>query len=342
MRDVNQAVGRRLSEADLVEAIRRVAASSEPDVRVGIGDDAAVVSCGDRLQVLTTDMLVEDVDFDLTTTSARDLGYKSVAVNLSDVAAMGATPRFCLVAAGLPADSDPGWVVELFAGMRESADEHAVAIVGGDLSRSDAVVLSVAMTGEAPPGGVVLRTGGRSGDRLVVTGRLGAAAGGLRLLGAGARVVARASAAGWGRGLVGALQRPVARVGEGQLLRACGATAMIDVSDGLAMDLGRLSAASGLGAAVRRDDVPVEPALAELRDVTGDDPFRLALHGGEDFELLAAMPAGAVREAAAALAERFGTPLTEVGELRASPELVLVSSDGSETALEPEGFDHFG
>jgi thiamine-monophosphate kinase len=341
MRDVVQAAGERLSEAALVETIRRVAASTDPDILVGIGDDAAVVAYGDRLQVLTTDMLVQGVDFDLSMTSARDLGYKSVAVNLSDVAAMGASPRFCLVGAGMPADTDPGWVVELFGGMREAADEHAVAIVGGDLSRSDAVVLSVAMTGEAPAGGVVLRTGARAGDRLVVTGRLGAGAGGLRLMLAGGREIARAAATGWGRTLVSALQRPVARVGEGQLLRACGATAMIDVSDGLAMDLGRLCEASEVGAAVRSDAIPVEPALADLGELTGEDPLRLALHGGEDFELLAALPAGAVNDAAAALGERFGTALTEIGETREAPGLVLVSSDGSETALEPEGFDHF-
>jgi thiamine-monophosphate kinase len=341
MGDMVRAAGERLSEASLVEAIRRVAASTDPDVRVGIGDDAAVVAAGDRLQVLTTDMLVQDVDFDLSMTSARDLGYKSVAVNLSDVAAMGASPRFCLVAAGFPAYSDPGWVVELFGGMREAADEHAVAIVGGDLSRSNAVVLSVAMTGEAPPGGVVLRSGANVGDRLVVTGGLGAAAGGLRLLRAGVREVARATAAGWGRALVGALHRPTARVGEGQTLRACGATAMIDVSDGLAMDLGRLCEASGLGGAVRLDAIPVEPELAGLRELTGDDPLALALHGGEDFELLAALPAGAVAGAAAALGDRFGTRLTEIGEARETPGVIVVSADGSKAPLDPEGFDHF-
>ncbi len=330
-----------MNEDELVAAIRRLLPTDPPDVVHGIGDDAAVVRFGDRLGLLTVDMLVERVDFDPEVTAPRDLGYRAIAVNLSDIAAMGGSPRYCLVALAMPAETEPGWVVELFGGMREAADEHAVTIVGGDLSRSDLVTVSVTMTGEATPGGVVLRSGARAGDRLVVTGRLGAAAGGLRLLGAGPRAVTRGRAEGWGSDLIAAQLRPAARVGEGQVLARCGATAMIDVSDGLAKDLTRMCAASGVGAAVALGRLPIAPGLDDLQQVTGDDPVRLALAGGEDFELLAAMPDSGVEEAAATLAERFGTPLTDVGEVRADGRIVTVGPDGAEDALAPDGWDHF-
>jgi thiamine-monophosphate kinase len=330
-----------VNEDDLVAAIRRLLPADPPDVVRGIGDDAAVVRFGDRLVLLTTDMLVERVDFDPTITGARDLGFRALAVNLSDIAAMGGSPRYCLVALAMPVDTEPGWVVELFGGIGEAADEHAVAVVGGDLSRSDVVTVSLTVTGEAPPGGVVLRSGARPGDRIVVTGRLGAAAGGLRLLAAGPRAVARARADGWGDDLVTAQVRPVARVGEGQVLARCGATAMIDVSDGLAKDLARLCAASRVAGAVASVRLPIAPGLRDLSVVTSDDPVRLALSGGEDFELCAAMPAERVAEAATTLAERFGTPLTDIGEIRPGAGIITVDADGVERSLPAEGWDHF-
>jgi thiamine-monophosphate kinase len=226
--------------------------------------------------------------------------------------------------------------------MLDAAGEHAVSIVGGDLSRADGVVISVTVLGEAAKGRSVHRSGARAGDRLVVTGRLGAAAGGLRLLEAGPRAVAAARREGWGESLLNAHLRPIARVGEGQVLAAAGATAMIDVSDGLARDLARLCAAGGVGADVQLASLPVEPALEQLHALTGDDPLALATSGGEDFELLAAMPADAVSVAAATLAERFGTALTEIGVVRDGEGMVAVGPDGTRTPMEPAGWDHFG
>jgi thiamine-monophosphate kinase len=330
-----------VNEDDLVATIRRLLPVAPPDVVAGIGDDAAVIRVGDRLLLLSTDVLVEAVDFDRSTTGARDLGYRAVAVNLSDIAAMGGSPRFCLVGLAMPRSTDPAWVVELYAGMVEAADEHAVAIVGGDLSRSGEVMVSITVTGEAPPGGAVLRSGARPGDRLVVTGALGAAAGGLRLLESGSRAAARAKAAGWGGELLDAHLRPVARVGEGQTLARSGATAMIDISDGLAKDLSRLCLASAVGGALDVVRVPVAAGLDRLLERAGD-PLRLAITGGEDFELLASMPEAAVEGAANALAERFGTPLTDIGEIRAEQQVVEVSADGTERPLAADGWDHFG
>lgn len=331
------------TEDELIEVIRRLLAEDSPGVVMGLGDDAALVEMGPHLGILTADMLVEGVHFDRGTVSATDLGYKALAVNVSDVAAMGGSPRFGLVSLGLPEDVEASWVVELYGGVRDAAGEYAMAVVGGDTSRSERMVVSVAVTGEVARGGAVLRSGAKPGDRVVVTGALGASAGGLKILRAPPHDVAQAASSEWGRALVHAHLRPVARVGEAQTLAQSGATAMMDVSDGLAKDLGRLCDSSGVGAAVVLAGLPVALSLKELADALPDvDPLTLALGGGEDYELLATLPPGAVRPAAAKLAERFGTQLTDIGEIREGHGLMAVDSDGTERPLEPTGWDHFG
>jgi thiamine-monophosphate kinase len=201
----------------------------------------------------------------------------------------------------------------------------------------------VALVGQVARGTAVKRSGARPGDRLVITGSLGAAAGGLRLAQAQPQEVSGAVGTEWGRELLRALFRPLARVGEGQVLALEGATAMIDVSDGLAMDLGRLCRESGVGAAVRVADVPVARELVELAAVLpAVDPLELALSGGEDYELLATVRPGALEEAAAKVRDRFGTPLTDIGEIRWGHGVVAVEPDGSERPLDPKGWDHFG
>jgi len=336
----------RFSEDELVAAIRRLLSGDAPGVRLGVGDDAALVEMGPHVEILTTDLLVEDVHFRRATISARDLGAKALTVSVSDVAAMGGSPRFALVSLALPADVELPWVVELYGGLRDAAGEYAMSIVGGDSSRADRLIISVAITGEVAPTGAVLRSGARPGDRVVVTGSLGAAAGGLWLAEAQAPAERHEAAAAvvtpWGREMLDAHMRPVARVGEGQTLAQSGATAMIDVSDGLAKDLGRLCRESGVAAAIRLDDVPVARALGGLRDAFGLDPLELALSGGEDYELLATLPAGATATAASKMHGRFGTALTEIGEIREGEGLVAVEPDGAERPLEAKGWDHFG
>jgi thiamine-monophosphate kinase len=330
------------TEDELVEAIRKLLSGDAPGVRLGPGDDAALVEPGAHLGVLTADLLVENVHFERATISARDLGYKALVVNVSDVAAMGGSPRYALVTLGLPHDVETSWVVEVYAGFREAADEHAVGIVGGDVSRSEHVVLSVTVTGEVPESGAVTRAGAKPGDRVVVTGQLGAAAGGLWLARADDPKARHAAGTGWGRELLAAQFRPVARVGEGQTLAQAGAHAMMDISDGLGLDLSRLCRESEVGAVVRLASIPVADACRTLADVApGVDPIEMALSGGDDYELLAALPAGAVDEAAAKLRERFGTQLSDIGEFRREPGLVAIQDDGNERPLEPRGWDHF-
>jgi thiamine-monophosphate kinase len=201
-------------------------------------------------------------------------------------------------------------------------------------------VVSVAVMGEVAPGRFVTRSGARAGDRVVVTGTLGASAGGLALSHAGVSAARGALGTDWGRALVEAHVRPVARVGEGQTLAGTGATAMMDVSDGLALDLSRLCAASGVGARVSLPDVPVAPELFELRSLLDVDPLEMALSGGEDYELLATLRSDRVADAAEALDERFGVRLTDVGEITSDGGLVAVEDDGTERPLPATGWDH--
>jgi thiamine-monophosphate kinase len=331
-----------LTEDQLIAAIRRVLSGEQQGVVVGIGDDAAVVEPGSGEQVLTTDMLIEGVHFERRTISARDLGAKSIVVNVSDIAAMAASPRYALAAIGLTSDVDVAWVVELYGGMRAACEEYALSLVGGDTNRADRIVVSVTVVGEVSPGRAVGRSGAQPGDIIVVTGSLGAAAGGLALSRARPAKVAEALSRPWGRPLLDALVRPVARVGEGQTLAQAGVTAMMDLSDGLAKDLSRLCLESGVGARIERAKVPVSPALLDGADVLGVDAPELAVSGGEDYELLATIDLTDVERAREELDERFGVTLTEVGVITEGSELVAVDAGGRTGALEPRGWDHFG
>ena len=314
-----------LSEDELIGAIRRVVSGAGPEVVVGPGDDAAVLTPSTCELVLTADALIEDVHFDLTTTSARDLGYRAVVVNVSDIAAMGASPRAALVTLALPSATEAAWVIELYGGMREACDEHALWLVGGDLSRGEHVAISVTVTGEVAPGRAVTRAGARPGDVLAVTGSLGASAAGLRIA-RGGRIRDDVD-----RRLVRAHLRPVARVGEGAVLARHGATSMMDVSDGLAIDLSRLVAASGVRGRLRSSDLPVAAGATQEE----------ALGGGEDYELLVTLPSDAVASAAAELHGTYGTPLTPIGDVLEGDGVVAVGDDGRDRSLDPAGWAHF-
>ncbi len=328
-----------VTEDELVAAIRRIAGSDLPRVVVGIGDDGAVVDPGGGSTVISTDMLVEGVHFEMRGISVRDLGYKALTVNVSDLAAMASSPRHALVSLGLPRDTQVAWAIELFGGMLEACAEHAMSLVGGDLSAAPQVVISVTVTGEVAPGRAVLRSGARPGDRLAVTGTLGAAAGGLALARSSS---APAAVSDWGRELLRAHSRPTARVGEAQTLAGAGAHAMIDISDGLSKDLWRICEASGVGARLDLAAVPVSPALRVAEAELSLDAMGLALFGGEDYELLVAIAEDDLHHAAGELKERFGVPVTDIGGFTAAGTgLTAEGLDGRPAPMEPRGWDHF-
>ncbi|MGZ4133417.1 MAG: thiamine-phosphate kinase [Actinomycetota bacterium] len=315
-----------VTEDELLAAIHKVLWVSAPEVIVGVGDDAAVVRPGAGDLVLTTDALVEGSHFVATDITPHDLGYRAIAVNVSDVAAMAASPRYALCALTLSDWCDAAWTMELFGGMRDACEEYACTLVGGNLARGGEVTVAVTLTGEVAPGRAVRRSGAGPGERVVVTGELGSAAAGRRI---------KQTRGHWDEVDLEAIRRadrPVARVGEGQALARHGATAMIDISDGLGLDLSRLCAASGVGARVALADVPTGPrALPEE-----------ALGGGEDYELLATRPSvEAAAAAAAELDDAFGVALTTIGVTTEDGALVAVGADGTEGPLLPSGWDHF-
>jgi thiamine-monophosphate kinase len=256
-------------------------------VEVGVGDDAAVLqpTPGRRL-VVTIDVLVEGRHFTAALSDPEDWGWKAVAVNVSDLAAMGAVARWLVLALTVPDAAEVATLERVYAGIGEACRAFGVALAGGDTSAGPALSLAVTALGEADL--VVTRAGARPGDRLVVTGPLGAAAAGLALLRRGDRP-ARALLDRF-PGLAAAHRRPTPDLAMGPRLASAGATAMIDVSDGLAGDALHLAEASGVGVELRDAALPLAPGVAEAAALLGRDPVALALGGGEDFVLAAALP----------------------------------------------------
>jgi thiamine-monophosphate kinase len=257
---------------------------------VGVGDDAAVLapSHGHKL-VVTTDVLVEGLDFTAALSEPEDWGWKAVAANLSDLAAMGAEARWLVLALTVPGPTPVGTLERVYAGVGEACLTFGVALVGGDVSAGPALSMAVTALGEAER--PVLRSGARPGDRLGVTGPLGAAAAGLGLLRRGDR--AAGELLGRFPGLAAAHRRPTPALAMGLALARAGASAMIDVSDGLAGDALHLAEASRVGLEVHDATVPLAPGVAEAAALLGLDPLELALGGGEDFVLAAALPRAA-------------------------------------------------
>lgn len=300
-----------------------------PEGEVWVGDDAAVLRAPGGTILFTSDLLIEGIHFDLEITGARDLGYKAIAVNASDVAAMGGTPKRALVAMGLKPRMQVEWIEDVYAGMRECSEQFDMAVVGGDLSRSDCLVLSVSLLGNPAGRLVIERRGARVGDVVAVTGTLGAAAAGLRLLRAGLRDR---------KDLVQAQLRPVPRVREAEVLRRHLPTSMIDVSDGFAADLGHICDASSVG-------VVVESSALPLPDVAGlgldRHILQLGLSGGEDYELCFTIPPERYEAAAAAVSGATGTAVTRVGEVVEPQRGRILLVEGDEEPLLVPGWDHF-
>ncbi len=297
-----------------------------PGVMLGIGDDAAVLRPPLAHDLaMTVDSLVAGTHFPVTAPAA-DVGHRALAVNLSDLAAMGATPLWGLLALTLPSADEP-WLAAFAAGFRALAERHAMALVGGNLSRGP-LMATVQVTGTLPPGRWLGRDGGRAGDVLLVSGWPGEAAAGLELWEA-APSLARDH-------LVRRYLRPEPRVALGQAALGV-ASAAIDISDDLLADLGHLTAASGCGAEVELSRLPLSDALRAMR---GPAQARHdALYGGDDYELLLTCPAAAHAVLAAA-AEAQDVPLTRIGQLCEAPGVRLLG-EGGEVLAPAGGFRHF-
>ncbi len=324
----------------LIDALPQ-SARAGADLLLGIGDDAAIwrPDAG-RDVVITTDSLVEGVHFRLDWTDWRSLGYKSLAVNISDIAAMGAEPKVAVVTLGVRGDDPVEGLEDFYRGMGELAQRHGIVIAGGDIVRSPhALVIHVTALGQTQGHARLTRSGARPGDVIAVSGTLGASAAGLRLLGEPLESPLRGASVA--ETLIEAHVRPEPRVELGRILAEHGATAAMDLSDGLLGDLPKILVASGVSAILIEADIPVAAAVHALFP---DDYLDMAMRGGEDYELLFTAPPEAFTQIAAT-AGAVGMPITAIGQIEAAalagPELWLEQGSGSRRLLTPGAWDHF-
>ncbi|MGQ9531942.1 MAG: thiamine-phosphate kinase [Desulfotomaculales bacterium] len=332
-------------ELGLIRRISDLVGGPQRGVVRGIGDDTAVLEFAGGRLLATVDMLVEGVHFDLAFIKPWQLGRKALAVNLSDIAAMGGEPLFALVSLGVGGQIDEDFVREFYKGMVAMAGPYGVQIVGGDTVRSPGgLVVDVAVLGRAAEH--VTRSGARPGDLVAVTGSLGASAVGLHWLlrqkeGRPGVFIDAAGEDEVVRTVVRSHLEPEPRVREAAALAATGlVTAMIDISDGLASEVNHIARESEVGMVIYAGAIPVAAATREVALLLGADPLEWALAGGEDYELLLTCVPGSeerLREAVAAT----GTPLTFIGKVvPAERGVTLVGKDGAVRPLEPAGYDH--
>lgn len=311
-------------ERELIEGIRRLAQSSRNRAVVqGIGDDCAILRAAAGFDFLiTTDLCIEDVHFRRKWHPARSVGHRCLARGLSDIAAMGGEPLACFLSLGLPSKLPQSWVNEFLRGLEALARKFGVQLAGGDISAAPAITADIVVAGRVPAGKALLRAGARAGERIFVSGELGGSAASLRRLYSGKRIPPTRSNRHF---------YPEPRLELGQWLRKRGlATALIDLSDGLSVDLAHICQESGVSALVDAAKIPVAKG-ADLRH---------ALHGGEDYELLFTAPVK--KKVPPRIA---GVNITEIGIIKRSSyyraAIMILEENGKEQPLEPRGWQHF-
>ena len=323
----------RLGEFGLIEKVRRATPKGH-GVLLGIGDDAAWVANPSRSSLVTADLLIEGIHFNLKWTSLFDLGYKTLAVNLSDIAAMGGIPAYLILSLGIPPAFDSRDIEDFYRGIRFLAAKHGVALVGGDTNAAKLLIISACVLGHAPHR-PIRRSGAKPGDDIYVTGTLGDSALALKFLRSRPRQPNRDSV----RYLLSRHHRPTPRIAAGALLaRQRLATAMIDISDGLIQDLGHICKASGVGAQIWRDRLPLSGAYRKLAGRAGT---RNALSGGEDYELLFC-----ARKRDRTLIEKLPTralvAITRIGTCDSGKNgIVVLDAAGNPVETRAAGHDHF-
>jgi thiamine-monophosphate kinase len=330
---------RELGEFGLIEMLARivdpsgVGRTSSPDLIIGIGDDTAAWQSGDTIQLGTTDMLVQNVHFTLDTITWHDLGWKSLAVNISDIAAMGGTPTYAMISLGLPPDTEVESVAELYQGMAQIAHRFNMAIVGGNLTEAPLLIISPSLIGRAAKDKIMTRSGARPGDQIAVTGYLGTAAAGLVMLNENLKFDPKISSV-----LREAHLRPNPRVTEGQILTKGGVRAAIDISDGLIADLGHICEASKVKARVHLPDIPIHPAV---KAAFGEKALNLALAGGEDYELVFTASPAIIQN----VVTQHAVPpqFTIIGQIEDGEpgKVILLDANGKEIEFKKGGWEHF-
>ena len=328
-----------IGEFGLIESIRKNSLPLRSGVVKGIGDDCAVYQFSPgRVLLLTTDMLVEDVHFLRSSVTPFQLGRKAIAVNLSDIAAMGGIPLVALISLGIPPDRTVEEIHEMYRGMREMCRPYAVSIVGGDTVASQGnLIIDVCLIGEVDEREVLYRSGARPGDRIYLTAVVGDSAAGLAIL--KGEIKASESLAAH---FLEAHNEPDPLIETGRTIASSGlASAMIDLSDGLAADLGHITEQSGVGALLIENEIPLSRELKGLADYADRTPLDFALSGGEDYVLLVTVPAENTWEFEQAYQRESTSPLFQVGEIQKEKGIRIRHKDGSVEELVHKGFDHF-
>ncbi|MBN1693350.1 MAG: thiamine-phosphate kinase [Dehalococcoidales bacterium] len=326
----------RLGEFGLIDLLNKMIKDAKlntasSDLILGIGDDTAAWKGRGQVQLATVDTMVQGIHFTLETTTWEELGWKSLAINISDIASMGGIPRYALVALALPYDAETGNITGLYKGMIEIARKYKVAIAGGNISRAPQVSITVTVLGSSPDSKILKRSAAKVGDTVAITGYAGSAAAGMEILEKGLKFHTKTT-----RHLKNAFLHPVPRVEEGRLLVRHGITTAIDTSDGLLADLRHICEASGVGAKVITDLIPINNMVK-----TGfkEKALELALGGGEDYELLFTGDARKI----AGLKEDIKCPVTVIGDIiKSEPgKIELVDADGKPVKTRRTGWKHF-
>ena len=334
-----------MGEFELLARIRERLPAPGPHVHLGSGDDAAITVPGGATAT-SVDALVEGVHFSRETAALAQIGHKALATALSDLAAMGAEAGEAYVVLGIPADLDEDGCIELLDGLLALAATTGTSLAGGDVSRGGELFLAITVVGHAAePGALVGRSGAQPGDALVLTGEIGGAAAGLQVLDGpslAADFVLKGAMDGLSaksamEALVARQLEPIPRLAAGRALARAGATAMIDLSDGLGGDARHLAESSDSGLRIDARSLPLADGVAEVAAASGRDPLDLALSGGEDYELLASIPGGRLDAAKQAVREAEGIALTQIGEVVAGTGVEVRLPDGRIAV--PEGYD---
>lgn len=319
---------------------KRLRRSPSPHVLRGIGDDCAVVQPSDGTELLlTVDTQEEGVHFKRQWATPEDIGWRCLAVNVSDIAAMAGSPLGAIVALSLPPSLEVTFLEAFYDGMQELAEGYDCPVIGGNVSRRAAETMAVSITvlGEAPRGRSVYRAGARVGDEIWVTGRLGGARAGLAALAQPASVSGLTT-----EPAVRRYRRPRPRLYEAQYLRQQAELhSLLDLSDGLSSDLRHICEASGVAAYVEAERVPIDYGVQEIAAAFEVEPLDYALHGGEDFELCLTVAPGGLDEVREGFEQRFQCQLVRVGTVREGTGVVLVARDGTQEPLAARGYDHF-
>jgi thiamine-monophosphate kinase len=319
-----------LGEFGLIDLLAEMVGGGQDEhLLIGIGDDAAAWKGDASIQLATVDSFIQDVHYPPGIASWQELGWKAMAANLSDIAAMGGVPRYALVSLALPEDTEVDDVAALYSGMIDLGQQYGVAIIGGDISRAPIVAITITILGSSQKKQILTRSAAEPGEVVAVTGPLGAAAAGLEMLSKGLQLDLEADTR-----LRNAFLHPSPRIAEGQLLLEQGVKTAIDISDGLISDLSQICKASQVGARVEIDRVPVEPTV---KAKFGEKSLELALSGGEDYELLFTAKAEVIDRVKRAAS----CPITAIGEIVAGKGVTLVDRQGNPIELGKAGWEHF-